>query len=175
MTCHCLSIQGLQLHNRVPHNSHRFRGQTPPKRTSHKQSGLSLHQMILELLEYHLCVRGSCHRGGAQIDQQKSLMANRPTAPRRYPVKNNRKLLIPDQDPCTDPEANLLLSLVIRGCGNTTVAGCSKSPSSKAAASEEPRRGTNLASVGGSPLEWILANGKAPRATPTPDRFSSIR
>ena len=30
--------------------------------------------MILELLEYHLCVRGSCHRGSAQIDQQKSLM-----------------------------------------------------------------------------------------------------
>ena len=90
---------------------------------------------------------------------------------------NSRKLLIHDQDPCTDPEANLLLSLAIRGCGNTTVAGCSKSPSSKAAASEEPRRGTNLASCGRLAARMDLGERKSSQSDSDPRSvlFDSFR
>ena len=45
--------------------------------------------------------------------------------------------------------------------------GCSKSPSSKAAASEEAKEVPTALRVGRSPLQYILANGKAPTVLPT--------
>jgi hypothetical protein len=52
-----------------------------------------------------------------------------------------------------------------------TPAGCSKRPSSKAAASEDPRRYPTALRVGRSPVQWILANGKALPVFPRSEAF----
>ena len=50
-------------------------------------------------------------------------------------------------------------------------AGCSERPSGKAAASEEAKRYKTALRVSRSPMQWILANGKAPPVLPTSENF----
>ena len=50
-------------------------------------------------------------------------------------------------------------------------AGCSKRPFSKAAASEEGEEVHTALRAGCSPLQWVLANGKAPTVLPTSEEL----